>query len=111
MSPYRFLPEGVDLRARLKDVYSTLSTFTHGGGVAKYDLQRDTDNVPRHNEGSVTFCLDLLERAFSEVLYITCIAFGRDGFADVDAENEAAILHALPSNYAPEIRSVLPSSA
>jgi hypothetical protein len=97
------------LRARLKDLYVTLSEFTHGGGVEKHGLQDATDNVPRYNERSVLYYIELLERTFAEVMYITLVAFERDGFADVDADNAASILTTLPSDYAAEVRAVLPS--
>ncbi len=100
----------VQLRSRLTQVYSELSEFTHGGGVEKHDLQHDTDNVPRYSRRSVEYYLELLNRTFAEAMYITYVAFGRDGFSDMDAGNEGAIVEGLSAAYAMEIRSALPSS-
>jgi len=107
---YRREDARVSLRRRLESLYSDLCQFTHGAGMGKHALQADTDNVPRYNRSSVELFLNILDRAFSDVLYVTWVAFGANAFACVDKDNETAILDRLAVEYRSRLEASLPSS-
>jgi hypothetical protein len=86
-------------RARLERLYKDLSTFTHGAALEKYNLQRDTDNVPRYNRASVGLWLKMFDRTFVEVVFSLFLAYGKDAFHALDRDEMKVLVAQLPSAY------------
>jgi hypothetical protein len=89
--------EKLGLRKQLSDLYSELSTFTHGAGLEKHNLQSDTDNVPRYNKDSALLWLDLFDRTFAEMTLCLFLAYGRAAFAYAGAQDTEQTLKSLPA--------------
>jgi hypothetical protein len=70
----------VQLRERLKSLYSELSAFTHGAILERYPLQSATDNVPRFNAQSVDLWSEFASRVFAELVFCYFLAYGKDAF-------------------------------
>lgn len=99
------------LRASLEALYDELSGLAHGAGLDKYDLQAQTDNVPRYNSASVDFWLKLMHRTFAEVVFCLFVAYGKAAFHGLDPEEIKTILSHLPGAYETEVRGILWASA
>ena len=97
----------VNLRKQLRSLYAELSGFTHGAGLEKHSLQRDTDNVPRYNQASVALWLKLFDRSFAEVTFCLHVAYGRAAFAYAGARETEEVLNNLPPSYSHIVRSEL----
>lgn len=95
------------VRGRLEGLYSDLSVFTHGAGLEKYALQRDTDNVPRYNRASVGLWLRMLDRAFAEVAFWLFLAYGKDAFRALSRDEMKRVLAHLPSAYRNALEEVV----
>jgi hypothetical protein len=95
------------LRARLKSLYSELSAFTHGAGLEKYDLQANTDNVPRYNSASADLWFALMNRTFAEVAFCLFVAYGHDVFRDIQPDEARTILAHVPTEYEQELRAAM----
>lgn len=96
-----------NLRDRLEALYSDLSSFTHGGGLEKYNLQRDTDNVPRYNRASVSLWLSTVERAFAEIAFWLFLTYGDKAFRALSREEVQTVLAHLPSHYRKAVQAAL----
>lgn len=99
------------IRRPLEALYSNLSAFTHGSGLEKYNLQRDTDNVPRYNRASVRLWLKMFDRAFIEVVFALFTAYGGDAFYSLDRAEMRTLLARMPSAYRDAIKGGLTRDA
>lgn len=91
------------LRKRLRNLYSELSAFTHGGILARYDLQSKTNNVPRFNPQSVDLWFDFASCVFRELVLCYFLAYGQDAFYMKPDKIDALRGH-LPDAYEQELR-------
>jgi hypothetical protein len=90
-------------RDRLKRLYLELSRFTHGAILEKYDLQSETDNVPRFNPQSVDIWCDFALRVLRELVLCYFLAYGQDALACLETEEREALRGLLPNEYLREI--------
>lgn len=104
---FRRADERLGLRSRLETLYSDLSTFTHGAGLEKYDLAKDTDNVPRYNRGSVQMWITLFHRTFAEVTFWNFLAYGINAISAVGPEEIKTLRAHLPDEYNREMDVLL----
>jgi hypothetical protein len=104
---FRKSDEILGLRLRLETLYSDLSAFTHGSGLEKYDLAKDTDNVPRYNQGSVKMWITLFHRAFAEVTFWFVLAYGINAISAVGPEEIKTLRAHLPDEYNREMDVLL----
>jgi len=86
---FRRADEQSRLRDRLKIAYTELSYFTHGAGLEKYDLQRQTDNVPRYNPKSFKLWSQMLKRHSTLVFDCLVAAYGSNVWEALDREELA----------------------
>jgi hypothetical protein len=98
---------GFGLRARLKSLYSELSAFTHGAGLERYDLQANTDNVPRYNSASADLWFTLMNRTFAEVAFCLFVAYGHDIFRGIQPDEARTMLTHMPAEYEQELRGAM----
>jgi len=98
------------VRQRVRSLYGGLSAFIHGGGVSKYGLQDDTDNVPRYNERSVRLHLETAGQTFAEIVYLLGIAYGEAAFALVDDACIETVLSVVPEGYRGDLTAVVATS-
>jgi hypothetical protein len=99
------------LRGRLERLYEELSGLAHGSGLEKYDLQAETDNVPRFNGPSVDLWLRLMYRTFAELVFCLFVAYGKNAFGGLCPEEIKTVLRHLPEPYRMEIERGLAASA
>jgi hypothetical protein len=92
------------LRGRLKRLFLELSSFTHGAILKKYNLQSETDNVPRFNPQSVDLWCDFALRVLRELVLCYFLAYGQDAFACLTREEQESINRLLPIDYLKDIR-------
>jgi nitrate reductase NapAB chaperone NapD len=90
------------LRERLGSLHGELSAFTHGAILEKYNLQSETDNVPRFNPQSVDIWCDFVVRVLRELVFCYFLAYGQDAFI-LEAEEREAIRRFLPKEYLEEL--------
>jgi hypothetical protein len=88
---FRRADNKVGLRGRLEATYKELSKFTHGAGLEKYDLQHQTDNVPRFNPKSVGLWVDLLQESSSLVFSCLLVAYGSKAWLDLDKKERSLL--------------------
>lgn len=93
----------VGLRERVKSLHKELSAFTHGAILARYNLQSQTDNVPRFNPQSVDLWFEFALRVFRELVFCYFLAYGQDAFHMSTSEYETLHRH-LPEVYLQELR-------
>jgi hypothetical protein len=96
---FRKVDAQFQVRKRLEGLYSDLSAFTHGAGLEKYALQKDTDNVPRYNRASVRLWLKMFDRTFAEVAFWLFLAYSNDAFRALSLDEIKTVLAHLPSAY------------
>jgi hypothetical protein len=99
--------KGVRLRSSLECLYHELSELAHGAGLEKYNLQADTDNVPRYNTASVDLWLKLMYRTLAEIVFCLFIAYGKDTFRGLSSDEIRTILRHMPETYKNEFEAVL----
>ena len=87
------------LRKRLSALYADLSKFTHGAGLTIYNLQKMTDNVPRHNPESVLLFDRLIRRAFVEIVFCLYVAYGEAVVSFLTAREVRNLIARLPRRY------------
>ena len=104
---FRRMDNQLGLRTRLEALYSELSAFTHGSGLEKHDLQRDTDNVPRYNQASVGVWLGYLDRTFAEVAFWLFLAYDKDAYRALSGGELDTLLRHLPTPYKIRLSAVL----
>jgi hypothetical protein len=92
------------LRERLVTLYRELSTFTHGAILEQYDLQSQTDNVPRLNPQSVDLWYSFALRVFRELVFCYFLAYGRDAFL-MNPKDLEALKKYLPDTYLDQLRN------
>lgn len=95
----------VGLRDNLKILYAELSAFTHGAGLEKYDLQANTDNVPRHNGTSVDLWFILMKRTFVQVAFCMFVAYGYEVFRHIRPDEVRIVLGCMPTTYRQEFQT------
>jgi hypothetical protein len=100
---FRKAEERFGLRDRLKSLYSELCAFTHGAGLEKYDLQANTDNVPRYNSKSVDLWFALMNRTFAEIVFCLFLAYRKDIFHSIQSDEIQTILAHVPAEYEHEL--------
>jgi hypothetical protein len=86
------------LREDIEKSYAELSTFTHGGALTRYNLQSQTDNVPRFNPQSVDLWFKFASEIFQELVICYFLAYGREAFV-MGGDEIAALKRHLPSLY------------
>jgi len=82
--------EYLRLREDMQKSYDELSAFSHGRGMTRYNLQSQTDNVPRFNPESVDLWFEFASKVFGELVMCYFLAYGRKAF--VMKEEEIATL-------------------
>jgi len=92
----------LELRERLRKLQRELSAFTHGAILKKYNLQSETDNVPRFNPQSVDLWCNFAMRVLRELVFCYFLAYHQDAFICLDVEEREAIRKFLPSEYVEE---------
>jgi hypothetical protein len=92
------------LRERLRSVQGELSAFTHGAILEKYDLQSETDNVPRFNPQSVDLWCDFALRVLRELVFCYFLAYSKDAFISWATEEQEALCNFLPHEYLEELK-------
>jgi hypothetical protein len=103
-SEFRIIDKRTNLRKHLEVLYGQLSAFTHGGGIERFNLQSETDNVPRFNPKSVQWWFIFLARAFSEVALCFITAYGKQTFSSFSKEEIKALYAALPPLHRKELK-------
>ena len=100
----------IGLRKRLRDLHKELSAFTHGAVLTRYDLQSQTNNVPRFNPQSVDLWFEFASRVFRELVFCFFLAYGKDAFHVSIVERETLRRH-LPNFYRKELQKagILPA--
>ena len=102
---FQKLDNRIRLRERLKNIYSELSAFVHGGALDRYDLQSLTDNVPRFNPQAVDLWFKFAKQVFVELVICFLQAYGKNAFSSLQP-NELKILHTLlPKSYQQEFQT------
>jgi len=104
-SEFQEADKRICLRERLKALYSELSAFTHAGGLARYDLQSQTDNVPRFNPQSVDLWFKLASQVFVELSICFLLAYGKDAFSEMQMEEIRTLYNLLPPSYQQEFKA------
>lgn len=94
----------VGLRERLVTLHRELSAFTHGAILEQYDLQSQTDNVPRLNPQSVDLWYNFALRVFRELAFCYLLAYGQDAFL-MNPEDLEAMRKYLPDTYLERFRN------
>jgi hypothetical protein len=94
----------LSFRTKLNQLYSELSAFTHGGGLNKYNLQAETDNVPRFNSNSVDLWHQFARRIFQELVLCFFIAYGKNIFCRMGADEIKNVQKFLPETYQKELQ-------
>jgi len=100
---FRSFDERLELRARLETLYTQLSAFTHGGGLYRYNLQSETDNVPRVNPQSVELWFEFALRVFGEIVICFLIAYDKNAFSCLKGDEIGTLRSLLPSEYSEEL--------
>jgi len=95
----------LNLKHRLKKLYLELSAFTHGAGLGRYDLQSETDNVPRFNSHSVDLWFNLTSRVFSEVVICFLQAYSKNAISSLEKKELKCLYRMIPSQYQEELKS------
>ena len=90
------------LREQLRSLQGELSAFTHGAILEKYNLQSETDNVPRFNPQSIDLWCDFAVRVLRELVFCYFLAYHQDAFIYLEVEEREAIRKLLPSEYVKE---------
>lgn len=93
----------VGLHEHLRNLHNELSAFTHGGALARYNLQSQTDNVPRFNPQSVDLWFEFALRVFRELIFCYFLAYGRDAF-HMNANEIKNLDKYLPISYQKELK-------
>jgi len=101
---FQKLDKKLGLRNQLRNVYTELSAFTHGGILARYDLQSKTDNVPRFNPQSVELWFKFALRVFRELVICYFGAYGQKAFS-MKADEIEALRRYLPPSYLRELQN------
>ena len=91
------------LRDRLKNLHKELSAFTHGSMLTKFNLQSETDNVPRFNPQSVDLWFVFTLRTFRELVFCYFLAYGKDAF-DIGKKDLETLHRYLPEIYQQELQ-------
>ena len=103
-SEFQKIDKKVGLRERLETLYSELSAFTHGGGLEHYDLQSQTNNVPRFNPQSVDLWFKFASRVFAELTICFLCAYSKDAFSGMQMNEIESLHHLLPPLYQQELK-------
>lgn len=103
LAEFRSFDERLGLRAHLETLYSELSAFTHGGGLERYSLQSETDNVPRFNRESVELWFEFALRVFGEIVICFLIAYNKNAFSCLEGNEIETVRSLLPSEYKEEL--------
>lgn len=103
-SEFQKIDKKVGLRKRLEAIYSDLSAFTHGSGLDRYDLQSQTDNVPRFNPQSVDLWFKFTSRVFAELAICFLHAYEKDAFSAMQISEIESLHHLLPPLYQQELK-------
>ena len=103
---FRVIDERTNIRKHLEVLYGQLSAFTHGGGIERFDLQSETDNVPRFNSKSVQWWFIFFRRAFNELTLCFITAYGKQVFSSLNKEEIKALYAILPPLHRKELRQL-----
>lgn len=104
-SEFEKIDKKVGFRKRLETLYSELSAFTHGGGLDCYNLQSQTDNVPRFNPQSVDLWFKFASRVFAELTIWFLHAYGKHAFSAMQMNEIKSLYHLLPPLYQQELKN------
>jgi len=100
---FRSFDERLRLRSRLESLYRELCAFTHGGGLERYNLQSETDNVPRLNPESVELWFEFAVRVFGEIVMCFLIAYNKSAFSCLEGSEIETLGSLLTSEYKEEL--------
>jgi hypothetical protein len=101
---FQKLDKKLGFRDQLKNVYTELSAFTHGGILTRYNLQSETDNVPRFNSKSVELWFEFALRVFRELVICYFGAYGRKAFL-INADELKTLRRYLSPSYLQELQN------
>ncbi len=94
---FQKLDSKLGFRNKLSTIYTQLSAFTHGGILTRYNLQGETDNVPRFNPQSVELWFEFALRVFREIVICYFGAYGCKAFSMTTDEIDALPRYLSPS--------------
>lgn len=94
----------LNLRNDLNQLYSDLSAFTHGAILDKYDLQAETDNVPRFNPQSVDIYSEFTKKVFNMTTICFLLAFQQKAFSSLQPEEKNILKKHLPPTHLQEFQ-------
>lgn len=103
LAEFRDFDERLGLRSRLETLYSELSAFTHGGGLERYSLQSETDNVPRFNPESVELWFEFAVRVFGVIVICFLIAYNKNAFSCLKGDEIKTLRSLLPLEFKEEL--------
>ncbi len=75
----------------------------HGRGLERYNLQSETDNVPRLNPESVELWFELAVRVFGEITMCFLLAYNKNAFSCLESNEMQTLRSLLPSEYKEEL--------
>jgi hypothetical protein len=104
LAKFRDFDKRLGLRSRLDNLYSELSAFTHGGSLERYNLQSETDNVPRLNTESVELWSAFAMRVFAEIVIFFFVAYHKNAFSSLGENEMETLRNVLPSEYENELK-------
>jgi hypothetical protein len=96
--------KNTEYRERLDTLMNELSGFTHCGILKKYNLQSNTDNVPRFNPDSVNLWYSYVSRVFSEIVFSYYVAYGKNAFATMNPTELDVLRRHLLRDYLEQLQ-------
>jgi len=72
---FKSVDKAIDLRCKLKTLYTELSAFVHNRGMAQYKLQDGRNNVPRYVEHAFDTYHRMLQETLNMLILVLFVAY------------------------------------